>query len=96
MANPHPWLDVSAREAERARAGRLLETLTKAIAQGDEATFRQIEGELSTLNQIGSLLWAAQLQFLSGRRKLAEGNTKDGLYQMIYGSFGWGRFGWGR
>jgi hypothetical protein len=89
----HPWLDVSARQAERAHAGRLLETLTEAIAQGDKAAFRQIEGELSTLNEIGSLLWAADLQVLSGRRKLAEGNAKDGLYQMIYGSFGWGRFG---
>ncbi|HEY1507438.1 MAG TPA: hypothetical protein VGF93_00440 [Solirubrobacteraceae bacterium] len=89
----HPWLDVSARETERARAGRLLETLTEAIGQGDRQAFGQIEGELSGVNEIGSLLWAAELQVLSGRRQLAEGNAKDGLYQMIYGSFGWGRFG---
>jgi hypothetical protein len=89
----HPWLDVSAREAERARAGRLLETLAVAIAQGDEPAFREVEGELSGLNRIGSLLWAAELQVLSGRHKLAEGNAQDGLHQMIFGSFGWGRFG---
>ena len=38
-------------------------------------------------------MWAAQLQVLSGRQKLDEGDAKDGLYQMIYGSFGWARFG---
>ena len=38
-------------------------------------------------------MWAAELQLLSGRRHLAKGGAKDGLYQMIYGSFGFGRFG---
>jgi hypothetical protein len=89
----HPWLDLGAREAERARAGGLMQTLAAAIDRGDEAGFKEVEPQLSTINEIGSLLWAAELQFLSGRHKLAHGNAKDGLYQMIYGSFGWGRFG---
>jgi hypothetical protein len=89
----HPWLDVGAREAERARAGRLLEALRTAIARGDQAAFQEVRPELPTLNEIGSLLFAAELQVLSGRRNVAEGNVKDGLYQLIYGSFGWGRFG---
>ena len=38
-------------------------------------------------------MWAAELQLLSGRRHLAMGSAKDGLYQMIYGSFGFARFG---
>jgi hypothetical protein len=89
----HPWLDVSARQTERARAGRLIESLATAIAAGDEKAFAELRPVLPTLNQIGSLLWAAQLQLLSGRRHLATGSAKDGLYQMIYGSFGFGRFG---
>jgi hypothetical protein len=89
----HPWLDLDARQAERTRAGRLLQTLAAAIEGDDKATLEQVEPQLSTVNEIGSLLWAAELQFLSGRHKLAQGNAKDGLYQMIYGSFGWGRFG---
>jgi hypothetical protein len=89
----HPWLDVGARQAERARAGRLLESLAAAIAAGDEQAFAEIRPELPTLNRIGSLLWAAELQLLSGRRHLANGSPEDGLYQMIYGSLGFGRFG---
>lgn len=89
----HPWLDVGARQAERARAAGLLESLAAAVAQRDERAFDELRPELPTLNQIGSLLWAAQLQLLSGRRHLAKGSAKDGLYQMIYGSFGFGRFG---
>jgi hypothetical protein len=89
----HPWLDEGARQAERARAGRLLESLATAIAARDEQAFAELRPELPTLNQIGSLLWAAELQLLSGRRHLAKGSAKDGLYQMIYGSFGFGRFG---
>jgi hypothetical protein len=89
----HPWLDVSARYAERTRGGQILKALTTAIDDGDEAAFEQVQPGLSTINEIGSLLWAAELQYLSGRHKLARGNAKDGLYQMIYGSFGWGRFG---
>jgi hypothetical protein len=89
----HPWLDVGARQAERARAGQLLQTLSTALEENDDAAFEQVEPELSTVNEIGSLLWAAELQYLSGRHKLARGNPKDGLYQLIYGSFGWGRFG---
>jgi hypothetical protein len=89
----HPWLDVGARQAERARAGRLLESLAAAIAARDEQAFAELRAELPTLNQIGSLLWAAELQLLSGRRHLAKGSPEDGLYQMIYGSFGFGRFG---
>lgn len=93
VAADHPWLDLGAREAERMRAGQLLQTLAGAIEHGDEAAFEQVQPQLSTINEIGSLMWAAELQFLSGRHKLAQGNAKDGLYQMIYGSFGWGRFG---
>jgi hypothetical protein len=89
----HPWLDVGARQAERARAGRLLEALAAAVAQRDEHAFAEVRTQLPELNQIGSLLWAAELQLLSGRRHLAKGSAKDGLYQMIYGSFGFGRFG---
>ena len=89
----HPWLDVGARQAERARAGRLVDGLAAAIAQRDEKAFAELRPQLPTLNQIGSLLWAAELQLLSGRRHLAKGSAKDGLYQMIYGSFGFGRFG---
>ncbi|HEY2771970.1 MAG TPA: hypothetical protein VGI87_15450 [Solirubrobacteraceae bacterium] len=89
----HPWLDLGAREAERARAGRLMQSLAAAIEHGDDAAFAEVEPQLATINEIGSLLWASELQFLSGRHKLAQGNAKDGLYQMIYGSFGWGRFG---
>jgi hypothetical protein len=89
----HPWLDVGARQAERSRAGGLLESLSTAVSQRDEQAFAQLRSELPTVNQIGSLLWAAQLQLLSGRRHLAKGSAKDGLYQMIYGSFGFGRFG---
>jgi hypothetical protein len=89
----HPWLDVGARQAERTRAARLLESLAAAVSQRDERAFAELRPELPMLNQIGSLLWAAQLQVLSGRRHLAQGSAKDGLYQMIYGSFGFGRFG---
>ena len=89
----HPWLDVAARQSERSRAGGLLESLSVAIAQRDERAFAELRPELPALNQIGSLLWAAELQLLSGRRHLAMGGAKDGLYQMIYGSFGFGRFG---
>jgi hypothetical protein len=89
----HPWLDVGARQAERARAGGLLESLAAAVAKRDERRFAELRPELPMLNQIGSLLWAAQLQLLSGRRHLAQGSARDGLYQMIYGSFGFGRFG---
>lgn len=89
----HPWLDIAARQAERARAGHVLEALAAAIAQRDETAFSQVRPELATVNQIGSLLWAAELQLLSGRRHLAKGGAKDGLYQMIYGSLGFGRFG---
>jgi hypothetical protein len=89
----HPWLDVGARQAERARAGRQLEALAAAVAQRDEQAFADLRPELPALNQIGSLLWAAELQLLSGRRHLVKGSAKDGLYQMIYGSFGFARFG---
>jgi hypothetical protein len=89
----HPWLDIGARQAERTRAAGLLESLAAAVAQRDEQAFSQLRPELPMLNQIGSLLWAAQLQLLSGRRHLATGSAKDGLYQMIYGSFGFARFG---
>jgi hypothetical protein len=89
----HPWLDVEARQAERPRAGRQLEALAAAVAQRDEQAFADLRPELPALNQIGSLLWAAELQLLSGRRHLAKGSAKDGLYQMIYGSFGFARFG---
>jgi hypothetical protein len=89
----HPWLDVGARQAERSRAGGLLESLATAVAQRDESAFAALRPELPALNQIGSLLWAAELQLLSGRRHVAKGGAKDGLYQMIYGSFGFGRFG---
>ena len=89
----HPWLDVAARQAERSRAARLLESLTAAVAQRDERSFDELRPALPTINQLGSLLWAAQLQLLSGRRHLAMGGARDGLYQMIYGSFGFGRFG---
>jgi hypothetical protein len=89
----HPWLDVAARQSERSRAGALLESLSVAIAQRDERAFAELRPELPALNQIGSLLWAAELQLLSGRRHLAMGSAKDGLYQMIYGSFGFARFG---
>lgn len=89
----HPWLDIGARQAERSRAGALLESLAAAIAQRDELAFGDLRPELPALNQIGSLLWAAELQLLSGRRHVAKGGAKDGLYQMIYGSFGFGRFG---
>ena len=89
----HPWLDVGARQAERERAGRLLGSLATAIAARDEQAFAELRPELPTLNQIGSLLWAAELQLLSGRRHLAKGSARDGLYQMIYGGFGFGRFG---
>lgn len=89
----HPWLDVGARQAERSRAARLLESLTAAVAQRDERAFGELRPELPTLNQIGSLLWAAELQLLSGRRHLAKGSAKDALYQMIYGSIGFARFG---
>jgi hypothetical protein len=67
--------------------------LSVAIAQRDERAFAELRPELAALNQIGSLLWAAELQLLSGRRHLAMGGAQDGLYQMIYGSFGFGRFG---
>jgi hypothetical protein len=93
VAVEHPWLDLGARKAERARAGGVMQSLTAAIDTGDDTGFAEVEPQLSTVNEIGSLLWAAELQFLSGRHKLAGGNAKDGLYQMIYGSFGWGRFG---
>jgi hypothetical protein len=89
----HPWLDVAARQSERSRAGRVVESLAVAIAQRDERAFAELRPELPALNQIGSLLWAAELQLLSGRRHLAMGGARDGLYQMIYGSFGFGRFG---
>jgi hypothetical protein len=89
----HPWLDVAARQAERARVAPLLEALNDAIARRDEQAFAELRPQLPALNQIGSLLWAAELQLLSGRRHLAKGSAKDGLYQMIYGSFGFGRFG---
>ena len=89
----HPWLDLDARQSERSRARRLLESLAAAIATRDERAFAELRPELPALNQIGSLLWAAELQLLSGRRHLAMGSAKDGLYQMIYGSLGFGRFG---
>jgi hypothetical protein len=89
----HPWLDVAARQTERARVAPLLEALNDAIARRDEQAFAELRPQLPALNQIGSLLWAAELQLLSGRRHLATGSAKDGLYQMIYGSFGFGRFG---
>jgi hypothetical protein len=93
MQADHPWLDLDARRVERSRAGSLLEALGSAIAQNDRAAFSRIRPELATLNELGSLQWAAELQFLSGLHQLQEGNAKDGLYQMIYGSFAWGRFG---
>jgi hypothetical protein len=89
----NPWLDIAARKAERDRAGRLLEALAAAVAQRDEAAFSKVRPELGTVNRIGSLLWAAELQLLSGRRHVALGSAEDGLYQLIYGSFGFGRFG---
>jgi hypothetical protein len=89
----HPWLDISARQAERSRTSRLLEALSSAISEGDRAAFDRVRPELPTINEIGSLQWAAQLQFLSGRHQFDEGNAKDGLHQMIFGSLAWGRFG---
>ena len=74
----HPWLDVAARQSERSRAGGLLESLSVAIAQRDERAFAELRPELPALNQIGSLLWAAELQLLSGRRHLAMGGARTG------------------
>jgi hypothetical protein len=89
----HPWLDLGARASERDRAGRLLEALAAAIMTGNRAAFDRVTPELPTLNRLGSLMWAAELQTLSGRKALGDGQTQDGLHQMIYGSFAWGRFG---
>ena len=89
----HPWLDLGARAEERDRAGRLLEALGAAITTRDQAAFERVAPALPALNRIGSLVWAAELQVLSGREALNDGQTQDGLHQIIYGSFAWGRFG---
>lgn len=82
------WLSLDARAAERTRIRDLLDGLTASLDRGDVG-----EVHLGDQNRLGSLWTAAEIQFLSGRVRLARHEVRLGVFQMLQGAVAWGRFG---
>lgn len=87
------WLDLDARAQERVRAADLLNRSADAIARRDEAAFEQLAPELKARNRLFSMHAAAEHTLHSGRRHLIQGDSRLGIFQLLYGALYWGRFG---
>ncbi len=83
-----PWLDPASRAPERERLHELSSGLMSRLDRGELG-----EVHLHDQNRLGSLIAGAELQYLSGRVRLARGQVKAGVFQMMWGAIAYGRFG---